>query len=322
VPPGRRVVLVALLLLLAFARDAGARLYDPVYAATSDSECFGAAALDPQRPWCRSANDVATAVPSPAEALELPNSPCQALPSQVEPPVCRFGAEAADATETVALVGDSHAAHWRAALAVVARERGWHGLSLSHSSCPLQKALRDLAEPRRTSCRRWKRQVFEWFEHHPEVTTVFVAGLTGGSGVVPAEGRSPHETAIRSYVRAWQSLPSTVRQLVVIRDTPKFRSETNRCVARAIESQRAPGRACALSRGEALDRDPAIAAARRVGSPRVRTIDLTRYFCDRRRCFPVVGGALVLRDNTHVTGTFSATLGPYLDRALRGELVP
>jgi hypothetical protein len=65
-----------------------------------------------------------------------------------------------------------------------------------------------------------------------------------------------------------------------------------------------------------MDDDPAIAAARRLRSPRVKTVDLTDYFCDRRRCFPVVGGALVLRDNTHVTGTFSATLGPYLHRAL------
>ena len=76
------------------------------------------------------------------------------------------------------------------------------------------------------------------------------------------------------------------------------------------------GRACALSRAEALDPDPAIAAARRLRSPRVQTVDLTQYFCDRRDCFPVVGGALVLRDNTHVTGVFSATLGPYLERAV------
>jgi hypothetical protein len=40
-----------------------------------------------------------------------------------------------EAREHVALLGDSHAAHWRAALAVVARRRGWHGLSVTRTSC-------------------------------------------------------------------------------------------------------------------------------------------------------------------------------------------
>jgi hypothetical protein len=31
---------------------------------------------------------------------------------------------------------------------------------------------------------------------------------------------------------------------------------------------------------------------------------------------PTCFGALVLRDNTHMTGTFSTTLGPYLLRAV------
>jgi hypothetical protein len=38
--------------------------------------------------------------------------------------------------------------------------------------------------------------------------------------------------------------------------------------------------------------------------------------CDRENCFPVVGGALVIKDIGHLTRTFSATLGPYLDRAI------
>jgi hypothetical protein len=218
--------------------------------------------------------------------------------------------------QTIGLVGDSHAGHWRGALTVVARANRWRGLSITHSSCPLQKALRDLAEPRRTSCRRWKQAVFAWFERHPEVTTVFVAGLTGGSGVVPSAGRGRFDTSVRGYERAWQSLPPTVRNIVVIRDTPKFHGDTNRCVENIMRTGGQAGPACALSRAEALDRDPAIAAAARLRSDRVHTVDLTRYFCDARRCYPVVGGALVLRDNTHVTGVFSTSLGPYLQRAV------
>jgi hypothetical protein len=39
--------------------------------------------------------------------------------------------------------------------------------------------------------------------------------------------------------------------------------------------------------------------------------------CTHRLCFPVVGGALVLKDQSHLTAVFSASLGPYLDRATR-----
>ena len=307
----RAVILPAALVSAVMASPANGRPVDD-----APSRCFGAAARDTANPACRSSTAPASVVPSPAEAKRLPNSPCRQQWDAVGPPVCSFGAVAAGASKTVALVGDSHAGHWRAALAFVAERSGWHGLSLTHSSCPLQKALRDLQEPRRTSCRRWKHQVFAWFERHPEVQTVFVAGLTGGSGVVPEDGLSTFATSRRGYERAWSLLPATVKTIVVVRDTPKFHMRTNRCVQRAVDRGREPGTACARPRREAMDADPAIAAALRLRSSRLKTVDLTQYFCDRRRCFPVVGGALVLRDNTHVTGTFSATLGPYLQRAL------
>jgi hypothetical protein len=279
------------------------------------SHCFGAAAMDPALRECRGEKWAHGVTPAPAQARSLPNSPCENV-QRTAPPVCAFGVPAEDATRTIALVGDSHAGHWRAALSAVARAKGWRGLSITHSSCPLQRALRDLAEPRRTSCRRWKRDVFAWFARHPEVTTVFVAGLTGGSGVVPEGGRGAFGTSRLGYQRAWRSLPSTVGTIVVMRDTPKFHTATNACVARAVSRRKAPGPACARPRAEALDPDPAIEAAERLRSPRIRTVDLARFFCDARLCYPVIGRALVLRDNTHVTGTFSATLGPYLLRAV------
>jgi hypothetical protein len=45
-------------------------------------------------------------------------------------------------------------------------------------------------------------------------------------------------------------------------------------------------------------------------------VDLTRHFCDPRRCLPVVGGVLVYRDDNHLTTLFAETLAPYLQRAL------
>jgi hypothetical protein len=63
-----------------------------------------------------------------------------------------------------------------------------------------------------------------------------------------------------------------------------------------------------------LDRDPMVVAAEGMSPSRVRTVDLTSFFCDDASCFPVIGGALVLRDQNHLTAVFSTTLGPYLLR--------
>ena len=49
-------------------------------------------------------------------------------------------------------------------------------------------------------------------------------------------------------------------------------------------------------------------------SPRVRLVNLTPFMCDRAKCYPVVGGALVHKDGGHITQVFSRSLGPYLGR--------
>jgi SGNH domain (fused to AT3 domains) len=105
-----------------------------------------------------------------------------------------------------------------------------------------------------------------------------------------------------------------VKQIVVLRDTPKVVGDTDTCVQEAIERHRPAGPACAVSRRSALSTDSAASAAT-AGSGRTRLIDLTNFFCDSRRCYPVIGGALVVRDANHMTGTYSATLGPYVLRA-------
>ena len=78
------------------------------------------------------------------------------------------------------------------------------------------------------------------------------------------------------------------------------------------------GSVCALARRSALDADPAAVAAARSGA-RVHGVDLTRFICDSRRCFPVVGGALVYKDQHHLTTVYAQSLGPYLQRAVEGR---
>jgi hypothetical protein len=184
---------------------------------------------------------------------------------------------------------------------------------VTHTGCPFSRATAALPEPARGACAQWNRDTLRWFDRHPEIHRVFVAGHTGGEVV----GGGGFAAQVSGYRSAWAALPETVTQVVVLRDTPKMRSATLDCVQRAMDAGRRPAQACAVPRATALERDPAVAAAARPAARDLRTIDLTGTLCDRRSCYPVVGGALTFKDVDHLTTVFSATLGPYLQRAVQ-----
>jgi peptidoglycan/LPS O-acetylase OafA/YrhL len=279
----------------------------------SQPKCFGAAARDPQHP-CTNPALRAMVVPTPVEAASRPNSPCTFV--QKSPfNVCAFGVSPAKSVATVALVGDSHASHWRAALEVVAQARHWRGLSITRSGCPFSQTKKQLRGPLIAPCVRWNQQLPHWFAEHPEISTVFVSQESGQKWLVPP-GQNQFTAEVAGFTRAWSTLPASVKHVVVIRDTPKNLPSTAGCVERAIAKRKPAGLVCAVPRGGALGRDAESVASTRLHSSRVRTVDLTQFFCDSRRCFPVIGGALVHKDDHHLTAVFATTLGPYLERAL------
>jgi hypothetical protein len=279
----------------------------------AEPPCFGAAARNPRYRCVNRALRYAV-VPPPDEALLTPNAPC-AIVSQQLPYTCQFGVRANQPDRTIALIGDSHATHWRGALEVVAQTRGWRGYSLTRAGCPLSTAAPDVDRARRKSCAAWRNAVFAWFGRHPAVRTVFVSQLAG-LGVHAPRGRDAGEYEVQGFLHAWRRLPKTVREIVVLRDTPVMRETTPACIERAVKRHRRPGEACALRRSSAIRRDPAAIAALRRGSPRVHLVDLTQLMCSPKLCYPVVGGVLVHKDVTHLTPLFSSTLGPFLLRAV------
>jgi hypothetical protein len=109
---------------------------------------------------------------------------------------------------------------------------------MGHSSCPPSARVRDIPEPGRSHCTRWRRLVFAWFDRHPEATTLFVAQLSGGSGAIRGRGQSQLDADIDGYQRAWERLPATVKHIIVIRDTPKADRTTAGCIERAMDRKR------------------------------------------------------------------------------------
>jgi peptidoglycan/LPS O-acetylase OafA/YrhL len=272
--------------------------------------CFGAAAHVPGHPCVNRALRL-TVVPTPAEARDRGNLACGLSEFSGELHLCGFGVAPGRARATVALVGDSHASHWRAALDVVARRRGWAGISLAHAACPLSTTIpAALPGDDRGHCLAWNHQVVAWLAAHPDVHTLIVSAIAGGPTYAKVDAEA-------GYLAAWRALPRSVTDVVVIRDTPKARLSTADCVSRAMAAAEPAGTACRLPRARSLPPDPEVAAAHRLTGRRVHVIDMTRYMCDTRWCRPVIGGTLVYKDDNHLTEVFARTLGPYLAAAMR-----
>lgn len=272
--------------------------------------CFGAASRDSERP-CENRRLLYTVTPRPAEALDAPNAPCENVPPDAEPFRCTFGSPAEDAQTTAALIGDSHATHWRSALLTVAARKRWRGISITRSGCPFTQATPII--PDRRGCVDWNRDVLKFVQARPEISTVVVSQHRGR--VVAPPGARPREVQKRGYLAAWSSLPATVEHIFVIRDTPYMRTYTGECIEQARRRREELGQVCAIPRRSSLKPDPAAAAARRPeADPRVHLVDMTRFFCGPALCYPVIGGALTHKDMTHMSLAYGLTLGPYLLR--------
>jgi hypothetical protein len=297
------LLLLAAALLVAPAAAAGAKT----------PACFGAAERNQATPCHNPALDY-SAKPTPNWAPMELNAPCHPLPWTRFPRVCWFAHHKKGSTATVALIGDSHASSWRSAVVVLARSQGWHALTIRRSSCPFSEARRTGPPKESATCAGWVRAVPRWLLMHAEIHTVIVTG-SAFSGVVTQPGQDEYEVAVDGYRAALQALPASVQRVIVLRDTPRSSVDTFDCVRRAMKAHQSLDGACALPRDEVLPPDPGVAAAQQLGAPRFQVIDLTDFFCDPDRCFPVIGGALVYKDISHMTTVFGTSLGPYLTSA-------
>ncbi len=281
----------------------------------TDPKCFGAAVRDKAHPC---SNPTRKAYPPWSDSDRLPDSPCQPTRQRPEP-VCTFGVSAGKARRTIALIGDSHALHWRAALDVVAKRSRWRGYSLTAPACFYSDAVDDLPDGLRQPCQTWFRSVKAWLKRHREVSIVFVSQKVDTPVTIPP-GKTYADVRTAGFRSAWRRLPKSVKHLVVIRDTPMTSTASRRCVGRVVAARkRRPGPACSVPRSAAVVDDTAVAAVKQLPSKRFGFVDLTDFFCGPRSCYPVLGGVLIYYDDLgHITRAYSRSLGPYLLRRVRG----
>jgi hypothetical protein len=289
-----------------------------VSTAVPDRPCFGAAARNPNV-HCSNPSLDRTVFPTPSDALLEPNAPCNPTGRSNLLFPCSFGARRSPTSETAALIGDSHASHWRAAVDVVAQARGWPAISITRSGCPFIKAKVVIPADQSKTCQRWNREVLDWLTRHAEVSTVFLSERAGAQ-YVHKRGASNFQTAVTGHLKLWRALPPSVKNIFVIRDTPRQTAAATDCVRRAIAHRQRAGVICARRRSKALHHDPQVTAAHRTKSKRVHVLDMTNFFCDDAHCYPVVGGALVHKDTNHITAIFAKTLGRFMLRMVDADV--
>ena len=218
---------------------------------------------------------------------------------------CTYGKAGAD--RTVVLVGDSHAAQWQPALAVLAEDAGVRLVVLTKSACPLADLTVDnqlLGRPY-TECDTWRDEVVALLgDLEPDLVVAassmrYDAAAPDGSGT---EADAGDWTA--GLTRTLGSLAGSA-PVVFLGDTPYPAGDVPACLAEHLSD----ATACALDRGQlAFDLARVEAqAASDAGVPLVPTVDLV---CGQQRCPVVVGRHLVYRDASHLATPYVERLAP------------
>lgn len=267
-------------------------------------ECYGADALaSTAAGTCTGTAADSVIFPDPVIASkDVAGVGCQQRGTRPEVITCPAGKESPDAFK-VALVGDSHAGQWLAAVESLADKRGWSVTTYLKSNCAFSSA----PSPRR-SCTEWNKAVSEAVSAGEYDLILTSAVSTAKYEALP--GVTVFDTAVSGFRQAWTKTETPV---VALADTPRPSragvSDPPSCVDTRPDDQ------CGFPQNLALAPEPQKASAE--GLSNVRFVDMNKYFCHAGSCPAVVGGVLVYRDSNHMTATFSRSLADHLEFELQ-----
>ena len=233
---------------------------------------------------------------------------CLAFERVTTPPKCAYGAK--DATLTLALVGDSHAAQWFPALLRLAEHEGWRIVTFVKVSCPfIDLPVRNLALKREyRECAEFNEgSIAQLKALKPDLTLVSMSRLAthplhAADDTVAARGAAIGRMIARIPGRT-----------AIIVDTPYGKRDIPGC----LSSHKADVDACAIVRKTAFSGDLGDAESVAAAASGSTVIDLTSRICvGDGACPVVVNGLIVYRDDEHLTATFARSLAPAIGTAI------
>ena len=229
--------------------------------------------------------------------------------------VCSGGSTSGTPRATALLIGDSHSLTMRPALDLVAKHNEWRLLFAYGPGCQTASVPKAGATAER--CAAWMARLTEYI-NDTDIDVLFAIQAAGHDLVGIPEGAAGRRAD--AYTTQWSRYDDSIRQIVVIRDTPRLSDTLLTCLGRHRPAE--AGRECSRVRDKALRTDHAALAAAQDGDERTQVADLSDVFCDAERCYPVIGDFIAYRDAVHLHTTFAPTLTPLLDESIRGAVTP
>jgi len=269
--------------------------------------CFGASAMRADR-HCVAAPDqvVPSPIAAPKDMSFSYKYDCQLKLPFTGFKSCVFGDR--KATRNVALVGNSHAIHWLPALQQVALAEHFKITTFFSEQCFATTARIQFPTRAETeNCLHWGQQVMNATKagaYDLVVTSerTYMTPVGGG-------GDNAFQQGYTSYVKNWLNAN---RRVLVLRDVP-HPATTVDDVPNCVAQHRHQLTACQGSRSSWMHKDPLADAVRGMKSNKAVVANLTDWFCTKTTCPPVIGGAMVYFDGSHITATYARTLVPVLE---------
>ena len=291
-----------------YAASAREQQIAALLADVAGSPCFGAPVMENRARCPEALTALPVATITKADAPWAPQAGCRGAGS--DPPVltCYWGT--GKPSRVVALVGDSHAEHWRGALHRIAKAKNWQIIEMYSGGCPASDARSVVFERRARDgevCRTWTAKVtakLKALAPDDIITTAYVQ----------QNGFDPADSGPAGFERVWRQWLGFTR-VTVLRDIPTTANHNGpQCLAVNAGKQQV----CSNPRSKVLIDDDMMRAARPMRHE-VNLVDLSDYFCDHSRCYSVIGGASVYYDYDHMSMQFSASLAAPLLRRLPGS---
>jgi peptidoglycan/LPS O-acetylase OafA/YrhL len=261
-------------------------------------ECFGALSST----GCTNTELAGSIIPSPGfgNADKPGHRECFVQLNASDAKSCTFGSTEVDAPR-VALIGDSHAYQYIETMIALADERGWALTTYLKGACPWNTA--EIGGPSLAftdSCHTWKNNLAAELDQQEPFDAIFTAALAA----TPYPG-SDVDAQAAGFTEAWAQAKGA--PIVTIVDNPDFADDPNKCLRLNGAEE------CTEPRDEVLaERDPLAIA----GADASALLDFTDIFCDDERCFSVISGANVYRDQDHLTVTFALSMKDFIGDAL------
>ena len=223
-----------------------------------------------------------------------------------KPPSCIYGDR--NGAITVALVGDSHAAHWFPALDVVAKQRGWRLVPFTKFSCVFVDLPIWSPNLNReyTECEAWRENVVDRLvKLKPDLVII------SSNRWLPAIANRDNEPERQgaALARLIERVPGSV---AILADTPRSDVDVPACLAKYHDAiERCTTTSTAAFGWRHLRRETE--AARLTGAT---LVDMSDIVCPGDPCPPIIGNTLVYRDHHHLTATFVVSIAQDLYAAL------